>query len=98
MADNPTEEDRQAYKTALRSSNGHKLQIGRVSKTIEDCITNKKIEDRDLVETSLKLFETQISEIETILDNEAGNPACPHDFLIELTNFVVENATMATKV
>ena len=80
MADEPTEEDRQAYKTALRSSNGHKLQIGRVSKTIEDCIITNKIEDRDLVETSLKLFETQISKIETILDNEAGNPACPQDF------------------
>ena len=98
MADEPTEEDRQAYKTALRSSNGHKLQIGRVSKTIEDCIINNRIEDRDLVETSLKLFETQISKIETILDNEAGNPACPQDFLIDLTNFVIHHATMATKV
>ena len=42
------------------------------------------MEKINLVKTSLKLFETQISKIEIILDNEASNPVCPQDFILDL--------------
>ena len=38
MADEPTELDRAAYKTALRATNGHKLQIGRASIALEGAV------------------------------------------------------------
>ena len=98
MADEPTEQDRAAYKAALRSTNGHKLQANRALEILEQCIVNNQIENIDLVKTSLKLLETQISKIEGILDNEAGNPACPQDFILDLTNFVLGKGTIASKI
>ena len=98
MVDEPTEEDRTAYRTALRSTNGHKLQANRVSVSLELAITSNKIENPDLIQTSLNLLKAQLKKIENILDNEAGNPACPEDFLNDLTNFVLEKGTIASKI
>ena len=60
MADEPTEQDRAAYKVALRATNGHKLQIGRASIALEGAVAVNEIENIDLVQTSLTLFEDQL--------------------------------------
>ena len=93
-----TQKDRSDYQTALRSTNGHKLQIGRASIALEGAVAVNEIENLDLVQTSLTLFEDQLKKIETILDREAGNPACPEDFILDLTNYVLEKGTVASKV
>ena len=93
-----TEKDRADYQAALRSTNGHKLQIGRASIALEGAVAVNEIENLDLVQTSLTLFEDQLKKIETILDREAGNPACPEYFILDLTNYVLEKGTVASKV
>ena len=67
-----TEKDRADYQAALRSTNGHKLQIGRASIALEGAVAINQIENIDLVQTSLTLFEDQVRKIENILDREPG--------------------------
>ena len=52
----------------------------------------------NIITATLKLLEGQVAKIENILDNEGGNPACPVDFILDLTNFVVEKGALATKI